>query len=240
MASSPSPVCTGSIPNLAGTTTHPDRGRATTTAYELQLADREVLFVDDRRVCDEYRFDGVDELGIRASFGDAIVEICRRNEHFMIRPRHPDHANRTGYRGTPTYPANTDWVIRGRLTPHDRPQTVTVAASVEGLTHVYESPGEVDFVLAGQSLRLIAFNGEESGELFFVFTDATSGVTTYPACRFLDVDPPGADNHVTLDFNRATNPPCAYTDFATCPLPPPGNHLPVRVEAGERLPLAPP
>ena len=85
----------------------------------VQLADREVLFVDDRRVCDEYRFDGVDELGIRASFGDAIVEICRRNEHFVIRPRHPDHANRTGYRGTPTYPANTDWVIRGRLTPHD-------------------------------------------------------------------------------------------------------------------------
>jgi hypothetical protein len=102
---------------------------------------------------------------------------------------------------------------------------------------VYESPGEVAFELGGPVLRLMAFNGEKPNELFIVFADATSGMTTYAACRFLNVDAPDADSEVTLDFNHATNPPCAYTDFATCPLPPASNHLPVPIEAGEKLPL---
>ena len=92
----------------------------------------------------------------------------------------------------------------------------------------------------GQTLRLIAFNGYEPGSLCVVFTDATSGVTTYPANRSLEVAAPGADGTgiltVILDFNHAVNLPCAYTAFATCPLPPAGNHLPVAVEAGEKLP----
>jgi uncharacterized protein (DUF1684 family) len=69
-----------------------------------------------------------------------------------------------------------------------------------------------------------------------LFTDATSGVTTYPANRSLLVDAPDAQGAVTLDFNRAVNLPCAYTDFATCPLPPAGNRLPIAVEAGEKIP----
>jgi uncharacterized protein len=74
------------------------------------------------------------------------------------------------------------------------------------------------------------------GSLHILFTDATSGVTTYAANRSLRVQAPDADSTVTLDFNRATNLPCAYTDFATCPLPPAGNRLPVAVEAGEQIP----
>lgn len=104
---------------------------------------------------------------------------------------------------------------------------------------MYESPGEIEFELAGKVLRLIAFNGDDPGELEIIFADATSGTTSYAACRFLTVDPPGPGGHVTLDFNRATNPACAYTDFATCPLPPASNHLPVPIEAGERIPSDP-
>jgi len=112
-----------------------------------------------------------------------------------------------------------------------------VGASIDGLEHVFQSSGEVEFELSGQKLRLIAFDEEETDELSFIFSDVTSGVTTYPACRFLTVNGALEDGRVDMDFNRATNPVCAYTDFATCPLPPAGNRLPVRVEAGEKMPL---
>jgi hypothetical protein len=72
--------------------------------------------------------------------------------------------------------------------------------------------------------------------LLVLFTDATSGITTYVANRALSVGAPDTSGQVTLDFNRATNLPCAYTDFATCPLPPPENRLPVAIEAGEKIP----
>lgn len=202
----------------------------------VRLGEGEELYVDDERVIGAYDFDHVDESGIGASFGDAFVEVCRRDGHIMIRPRHPGHDVRTGYTGTPTYPASIDWVVTGTLTPYDPPRSITVGASVEGLAHVYESPGEVVFQLAEHALHLVVFNGEGPDELFIIFTDLTSGTTSYAACRFLTVSAPGPDRHVTLDFNRATNPPCAYTDFATCPLPPTSNHLAVRVEAGEKRP----
>ncbi|HEX5303257.1 MAG TPA: DUF1684 domain-containing protein [Streptosporangiaceae bacterium] len=120
--------------------------------------------------------------------------------------------------------------------PYDEPRDVTVGAVVEGLQHVYEAPGEIEFAVDGQVLRLTAFNGRTPGSLHVLFTDATSGVTTYPANRSLEVAAPGADGAVTLDFNHAVNLPCAYTEFATCPLPPAGNRLPVAITAGEKTP----
>jgi uncharacterized protein (DUF1684 family) len=83
---------------------------------------------------------------------------------------------------------------------------------------------------------LTAFDGRAPGSLLVLFTDATSGVTTYAANRALSIDPPDADGRVRVDFNRATNLPCAYTSLATCPLPPAENRLPVAVEAGEKIP----
>jgi uncharacterized protein len=196
----------------------------------------EELVVDGVRVEGAYRFDDVDGHGQHASFGDAVVEVSQRDGHFMLRPRHPDHIVRARYNGTPTFPPSTDWVACGTFVPFDPPRSVTVGASVEGLEHVYESPGEVRFELAGRSLYLIAFNDEDPDELFFVFTDLSAGATTYEACRFLSASAPAANATVVLDFNRATNPPCAYTEFATCPLPPPENHLPLSIEAGEKSP----
>ena len=93
-----------------------------------------------------------------------------------------------------------------------------------------------EFEAGGRPQRLTAFNGKAPGALMVLFTDATSGVTTYAANRALQVDPPAADGTVTLDFNRAVNLPCAYTGFATCPLPPAENRLAVAVEAGEKSP----
>jgi uncharacterized protein (DUF1684 family) len=201
----------------------------------VQLDVGEDLIVAEQHVSGRYRFLDVDERGVRARFGDAIVEVARRGNLFMIRPRDPTNSVRTRYAGTPTYPASTEWIAKGTFHPYDETQSVHVGASVEGLTQVYESRGEIEFELANQVLRLVAFQDDDPQELFIVFTDQTAGSTTYRACRFLSADAPDAEGHVVLDFNRATNPPCAYSDFATCPLPPARNQLPIRVEAGERV-----
>ena len=91
------------------------------------------------------------------------------------------------------------------------------------------------FSYGGSEHRLVAW-GEDDDSLWILFRDATSGVTTYPANRQLLAAPPSPDGTVRLDFNRANNMPCAYTDFATCPVPPAANTLPFAVEAGEQTP----
>ena len=169
-------------------------------------------------------------------FDGKVVEVCRRGVTFMLRVRDPDNPIRTGYVGTPAYPASLSWVVEGTFVPFTLPKLVEVGASVEGLTHVYHSPGVIEFELEHAIRQLVAFNDDEPNELFIVFADQTSGSTTYAACRFLSVNALGPDGAVTIDFNRATNPPCAYTEFATCPLPPRENHLAVHVEAGEKIP----
>ncbi|MFJ4030101.1 DUF1684 domain-containing protein [Paenarthrobacter sp. NPDC089989] len=122
-----------------------------------------------------------------------------------------------------------------RHVPFEEPRSTTVGAAVEGIQHVYEAPGEIQFKLAGRELTLTAFNGYAPGSLSVLFTDQTSGKTTYAANRSLSVTP-AADGTVHMDFNRAVNLPCAYTDLATCPLPPAENRLPVAIEAGEKIP----
>ncbi|MGB8196332.1 MAG: DUF1684 domain-containing protein [Acidimicrobiales bacterium] len=209
------------------------------TGVNVALRDDEDLLVNDTHVRGVYRFGDIDEHGDRASFGDAIVEIAQRDQQFMIRPRHPDNVVRTRYTGTPTYAPSEDWIARGTFLPNDTPRSITVGASVEGLENVYESPGDVEFELAGERHRLVAFNDEGPDELFIVFTDLTAGTETYTACRFLTARVAN-DESVVLDFNRATNPPCAYTDFATCPLPPASNHLSIHVRAGEKSPVSSP
>ena len=162
--------------------------------------------------------------------------MARRGGNDILRPRHPDNRLRAEFRGTPAYAPDPRWVIRGRYRPFAAPRDTTVGSVVEGLSHVYAAPGVVEFEVDGQPLALTAFNGVAPGSLHILFTDATSGVTTYPANRSLRVAAPDPDGTVVLDFNRATNLPCAYTEFATCPLPPAENRLPVAVEAGELLP----
>ncbi|MEU1606257.1 DUF1684 domain-containing protein [Micromonospora matsumotoense] len=203
----------------------------------VDLADGEQLTVDGQPVRGRHGFGPIAERGgLTVGIEGGVLEVARRGGRDILRPRRPDHPLRTGFRGTPTYPPTPRWVLGGRYVPFDVPRPTTVGAAVEGLAHVYDAPGRIEFSVDGVPLRLTAFDGFTPGSLSVLFTDATSGVTTYPANRALAVDAPDAHRRVTLDFNRATNLPCAYTDFATCPLPPVENRLPVAVEAGEKLP----
>ena len=201
------------------------------------LAEDEELVVGGVPVRGRHSFGHIPERGgVNATFGDAVVELAKRGGHDIIRPRHPTHRRLLDYTGTATFAPDRRWVTAGRFVPYDSPRPVTVGAAVEGLQHVYESPGRVDFDLDGRSLTLVAFNGANADSLFVLFTDATSGVTTHAACRSLSVDPPDDTGRVVLDFNRAVNLPCAYTPFATCPLPPAENRLSSAIAAGEKAP----
>ncbi|MBF6193697.1 DUF1684 domain-containing protein [Nocardia implantans] len=201
------------------------------------LDDGDELVVDGTPVRGRHVFGVIPERGgVNAVWGDAVIEVAKRGGHDIVRPRHPGNPLRTAFRGTPAYPPHPEWVVTGRYVAFPQPRPTTVGAAVEGLEHVYEAPGQVEFELDGRPLRLTAFPGKDPGGLTVLFTDETSGVTTYAANRVLQLSPPEADGSVRLDFNRAANLPCAYTDLATCPLPPAENRLPLAIEAGEKLP----
>jgi uncharacterized protein (DUF1684 family) len=201
------------------------------------LGEGETLTVDGAEVTGGHDFGKVDEDGVTAAFGDAIAEIARRGPGILLRPRHPGNPLRAAYAGTPAFPPDEKWIVPARYTPFTTPREVTLGTVVDGLTDADVAQGRADFEIGGVPLSLLVFPGAP-GMLTTLFTDTTAGVTTYPASRRLPIPPPAADGSLLLDFNRATNLPCAYTDFATCALAPPENRLPVAVEAGEQIPRA--
>jgi len=208
----------------------------------VDLAVGEQLTVGGATVTRRHSFGPIDERdGVVVAFDDGVIEVARRGGRDIVRPRRPDQPFLAEYEGTPAYEPDPSWRIDARYVPFARPRPFEVGAAVDGLSHVYDAPGVIEFEVGGQTRRLVAFPGHGPESLLVLFTDRTSGVTTYAANRSVLVAAPDAgdrENRVVLDFNRAVNLPCAYTDFATCPLPPAENRLPFAVEAGERLPLA--
>jgi hypothetical protein len=215
----------------------PGAWSADESGVTVELDDTELLTLDGERITGRHDFGLIPERGgLFPADANAVYEVARRGGNDILRPRHPDSPLLAGFRGTPAYAPDPRWAIRGRYRPFDAPRDTTVGSVVEGLLHVYAAPGAVEFEIGGQPLTLTAFNGRSPGSLHILFTDLTSCVTTYGANRSLQVAAPDEDGTVILDFNQATNLPCAYTQFATCPLPPAENRLPVAVEAGEQIP----
>jgi uncharacterized protein (DUF1684 family) len=203
----------------------------------VDLAEGEELVIDSVPVRGRYSFGVIPERGgVNAVWGDAVIEVAKRSGNDIVRPRHPGNPLRLAFHGTPAYAPDPRWAVTARYVPFAEPRPTAVGSVVDGLEHVYDAPGQLEFTLDGRALALTAFPGHQPGSLMVLFTDATSGVTTYAANRSLQLPPPAADGTVLIDFNRATNLPCAYTDLATCPLPPAENRLPIAVEAGEKIP----
>lgn len=173
--------------------------------------------------------------GTALSWGDVQIEIAARSGGFIVRPRDPSSPDRVGYTGTRTFPADRDWVVEARFVPAQREAVEVASAAGSDRTQHYDSPGTAEFAIGGQRLALTLFGSAEAGDLRAIFSDATGADLTFPAARFVDVQT-REDGTLVIDFNRATNPPCAYSASATCPFPPPENRLPVRVEAGELRP----
>ena len=163
-----------------------------------------------------------------AGFGVAMTIIVRGGK-MGVRLRDPDAPGRRDFVGSRWYPAAEKWLVRAKWIPAKAGKTIPIT-NVLGMTSEEPTPGTAVFQLGGQTLSLEPVI--EDGDLFFMFKDATSGHSTYGAGRFLHAAMP-KDGSVELDFNKAYNPPCAFTAFATCPLPPKQNNLALAVEAGE-------
>ncbi|MDE2924547.1 MAG: DUF1684 domain-containing protein [Acidobacteriota bacterium] len=164
--------------------------------------------------------------------GPLAWTVIRRMDRLGVRLRDYDHPAVAAFAGIESYPADPSWRLEARFQPYPEPRTIRVPTVVEGLGWEPTVPGTLEFEAQGQSLSLEAYRSDD--DFMIVFADATTGDTTYPAGRYLAADLPGEDGTTILDFNKAYNPPCVFTEFATCPLATPRNRLPVSVEAGEK------
>lgn len=164
--------------------------------------------------------------------GKGIATVIKRGPRYALRVKHADAPTRTGFRGLEYWPGGRDWRVQGRFIAHPPGKTLEIA-NIIGTTDAVPNPGVIEFERDGKTYRIEALDeGEDT--LFLVFADRTSGHGSYPAGRFLDVPKPGAGDSVLVDFNQSYNPPCAFTPFATCPLPPPENRLDLAIQAGEK------
>ena len=165
--------------------------------------------------------------------GKGLLGVIKRGERYGLRIRHADAPARLQFAGLAYWPADPSWKIVGKFVPHPSGKTMPIV-DIIGTTTDAPNPGAVEFVRDGKSYRIEAIGEPGSDGLFLVLADRTSGHGSYPAGRFMDTPGPDAAGKVVLDFNRAYNPPCAFTPFATCPLPPPENRLDLAVTAGEK------
>ena len=160
------------------------------------------------------------------------ISVIRRGDKIGLRMWDPDSPNRTRFAGLKYFPLESAYHVRATFVPYDRLKPVQVP-NVLGQLVTMESPGYVEFTIKGETYKLEpVYETPKHEDLFFIFKDLTSRTETYEAGRFLHTPLP-KDGTVDLDFNRAYNPPCAFTEFATCPLPIKQNQLPIRIPAGE-------
>jgi uncharacterized protein len=172
--------------------------------------------------------------------GPTVVErgrirfyVIKRGARLGVRVKDSQSPVRLSFHGIDSYPIDPRWRFEARFDAYRPPKTVAVP-NILGSIDDEKSPGAVVFALDGKEYRLDAVTEAGTDELFLIFGDATNGSETYGGGRFLYAKPPGPDGRVVVDFNKAYNPPCVFTPYATCPLPPRGNRLPIRVEAGEK------
>lgn len=179
-----------------------------------------------------------DKVAPRMTIGTLNMYVIRREARFALRIKDAQSPAIQGFRGLNWYPSDEAYRVTAKWTPYSPFKTITLATLV-GTNYDQPVPGAAEFVLSGKTWRLEPVLEDPAvAKLFFILRDTTSTTTTYGACRFLytgfptnGLDKPG---ELILDFNRLENPPCAYTPFSTCPLPPPGNRLPIALPVGEQ------
>ena len=158
--------------------------------------------------------------------------IIQRGGNYALRMRDLSHPNLREFTPTPTFDYNSTFRLPAKLIPRFN-QTMDIP-NVLGQVISWNVIGVLQFEYEGNDFELLVV--DELGKLFVLFSDETSAQQTYPTGRYLYVNPPDAKGMTLLDFNYAYNPPCAYTEFATCPIPPKSNRLPFAVQAGEKMP----
>ena len=158
--------------------------------------------------------------------------IIKRGPKYGVRLRDLQHPNVAHFKGIERFPVVQNWKLTAYFEKPSTPRTIAIT-DVLGLVSQQPLLGHAVFKVGEKTYRLAATDAG-GGELFLIFKDQTAGRETYGAGRFLYTDQPDDSGKVILDFNKAINPPCAFSPYATCPLPPSENNLPFRIEAGEK------
>jgi uncharacterized protein (DUF1684 family) len=166
--------------------------------------------------------------------GSKTYTVIERAGRYGVRLKDNDSKLRSSFAGMDWFPVRESYRITARFVSYPQPKMLAIP-NILGSNYPTPSPGYAVFKLNGQEFRLEPVIEDDDKELFFIFRDQTAVKETYGAGRFLYTELP-RDGKVDLDFNKAENPPCAFTPYATCPLPPKQNVLPVRIEAGELAP----
>ena len=164
--------------------------------------------------------------------GTLAWHAIHRMGQMGVRLRDLNHPAVSAFPGIRSYPTDMAWRVAARFQAYEQPQERILSTVVEGLGWKPVAPGTLEFEIGGEPLSLEAYAAGPG--FLLIFADLTTGKTTYPAGRYLYAFGPGSDGTMVLDFNKAINPPCAFTDFATCPLPQQRNRLPIAIEAGEQ------
>jgi hypothetical protein len=179
-----------------------------------------------------------DKQNSRVSLGTMSFYVIRRGDEFAVRVKDTKSAALQEFHTLNWYSPDAAYRVTAKWTPYSPAKNITLTRLV-GKSYSLPVPGVAEFTLQGKTFRLEpVLEDPNNPKLFFIMKDTTSSDTTYPACRFLytgfpdhGLDQPG---ELVLDFNHLENPPCAYTSFATCPLPPAGNRLPIALPVGEQ------
>lgn len=170
------------------------------------------------------------------SLGGVRFHLVERGGRLAVRVRDRENPARHGLRPIESFPVSPAWRFEARFEPYEPPKRIPVTG-ILGTVEQEISPGAVVFSVAGQELRLDPILERGETDYWIIFGDLTNGADTYGGGRFVYVAPP-AGGRTVLDFNKAYNPPCVFTPYSTCPLPPPQNRLPIRVEGGEKVYVA--
>ena len=197
-----------------------------------------ILLVDGRPAQEQPLATDDAEAPSKLTLGTITIILINRDGRFALRIKDTEAPTRVGFHGLHWYPANAAYRVHARWIPYNPAKMLDIPTVLGTTTHL-PAPGAAEFTIDGQTVRLEpVLEDPKATELFFIMRDATSKTTTYGAGRFLYTELPdhgvGQAGNVWLDFNRAVNPPCAFTAYATCPLPPPQNRLTIAIPAGEQ------
>ena len=217
-----------SAPSRLGVIHYDDGG------FRLASAPGAGMTVDGRSVAAAALSTDHDDANTIMQWGSLEWYLIERQDQVGLRLKDSLAAARLAFEGLDYYEIDASWRVEARFEPYDPPRTIPVP-TILGTVSDSPSPGEVVFERDGTEYRLQAVADEDDNKYFLIFADETNGTETYGGGRFLYADAADESGRVVVDFNKAYSPPCVFSPYATCPLPPPGNSIALAIEAGEKM-----
>jgi uncharacterized protein (DUF1684 family) len=218
-----------SLPRVAGSLVVGDNGVVIATAEPMAK-----IFVDGKVISETILKTDADGSPDVVTAGRIRFYVIDREGRLAARVKDPKAPALTAFNGIDHFPIDPSFRVEARLEAYEEPRKVAIP-TVLGEDATMTAPGLLHFTINGVGHSVEPYlSGPNDDSYFLIFRDATSAATTYGAGRYLYTSAVGTDGTTVIDFNRAYNPPCAYTPFATCPLPPPQNWLSASIEAGEK------